>query len=183
MDTARDLNRRLGRTIRSLRTAQDRSVSDLARGAGLSKTILARIEGGDGNPSIETLWRVSQALGVPLGALIDTGAPKSRTIPARSGEEIRAASGMVAWLVQADGVERRSELFELAFPAGTEHRSEPHLPGTLELVLCLDGELRLGPEGDEATLGPGDAVDFEADVPHVYVAPVDTRALCWTRYS
>ena len=181
--SATELNRRLGRAIRGHRIAQGSSLGDLARASGLSKTILARIETGAGNPSIETLWRVSQALGVPLGALVDSDAPSTRAIPARSGEEIRAPSGMVAWLVQADGVERRSELFELHFPAGTEHRSDAHLPGTAELVLCVSGELRVGPEGDETTLGPGDALDFEADLPHVYVALADTRALCWMRYA
>ena len=168
MDTARDLNRRLGRTIRVMRTAQDRSVSDLARGASLSKTILARIESGEGNPSVETLWRISRALGVPLGALLDAGRPETRAIPARSGEEMHATSGMRAWLVQSDG---------------TEHQGQPHLPGTMELVLCVEGELRVGPDGGETTLGPGDALDFEADVPHTYIAPVGTRALCWMRYA
>ena len=51
-------------------SAQGMSLGDLARASGLSKTILARIEGGDGNPSVETLWRVSRALRVPLGALL-----------------------------------------------------------------------------------------------------------------
>jgi quercetin dioxygenase-like cupin family protein len=96
---------------------------------------------------------------------------------------MHATSGMRAWLVQSDGTERRTELFELAFPAGTEHQGQPHLPGTMELVLCVEGELRVGPEGGETTLGPGDALDFEADVPHTYIAPVGTRALCWMRYA
>jgi transcriptional regulator with XRE-family HTH domain len=182
MDTARELNRHVGRTIRAHRLAQGSSVSELARAASLSKTILGRIEAGEGNPSIETLWRVSQALHLPLGALLESDAPRTRAIPARSGEEIRAGSGMVAWLVQADGAERRSELYELSFPAGTEHRSDAHLPGTAELVLCVSGALRLGPEEAATTLGPGDALDFEADVPHAYVALADTRALCWMRY-
>jgi XRE family transcriptional regulator, regulator of sulfur utilization len=179
-----DLNRRVGRTMRSHRVAQGASLGDLARTSGLSKTILARIESGEGNPSLETLWRISRALHLPLGALLDDdGRPTARLIRARTGEEVRAESGMHGWLVQADGIERRSELFELALPAGTEHRSGPHLPGTSELVLCLSGSLRLGPEGGEATLGPGDALDFEADVAHAYVALADTTALCWMRYA
>ena len=86
MDTARDLNRRLGRTLRAHRLAHGSSLTELARASGLSKTILGRIEGGEGNPSIETLWRISQALALPLGALLeDEGRPNARVIRARSG--------------------------------------------------------------------------------------------------
>ncbi len=183
MDTARDLNRRLGRTLRAHRLAQGSSLTELARASGLSKTILGRIESGDGNPSIETLWRISQALALPLGALLeDEGRPNARAIPSRSGERVQAESGMTGWLVHADGRDHRTELFDLDYPQGTEHRSDPHLPGTEEVIVCVSGRLRAGPEGEEAELGPGDAVLFAADVPHSYVALDDSRVLCWMLY-
>jgi XRE family transcriptional regulator, regulator of sulfur utilization len=179
-----DLNRRLGRTIRAHRLAQRSSLGDLARVSGLSKTILGRIESGEGNPSLETLWRISQALHLPLGSLLeDEDRPHARVIPARSGERIRAESGMVGWLVHADGREHRSELYDLDYPAGTEHRSAPHLPGTEELLVCVHGRLVAGPEGEEADLGPGDALLFAADAPHVYRASRDSRVLCWMLYA
>jgi transcriptional regulator with XRE-family HTH domain len=184
MDTARDLNRRLGRTIRAHRLAQGSSLTELARAAGLSKTIVARIEAGDGNPSIETLWRVSQALHLPLGSLLESeDGPNVRVIRSRTGEEVHAESGMRGWLVHADGRHHRSELFDLDYPHGTEHRSDPHLPGTEEVIVCARGRLRAGPEGEEAELGPGDAMLFAADVPHRYVALRDTRVLCWMLYA
>ena len=73
---------RIGRVIRAHRLAQGMSLGDLARASGLSKTILARIESGAGNPSVETLWRVSRALTLPLGALLaEDEAPRVRAIP------------------------------------------------------------------------------------------------------
>ena len=89
---------------------------------------------------------------------------------------------MDAWLVHADGRERRSEVYELRFAAGVDQRSDPHLPGTEELIHCVGGRLRAGPVGEEAALGPGDAVWFAADVPHAYTAERDARALCWMLY-
>ena len=41
---------RIGRVIRTHRGARGMSLGDLARASGLSKTILARIESGAGNP-------------------------------------------------------------------------------------------------------------------------------------
>ena len=174
---------RIGRVIRAHRLAQGMSLGDLARASGLSKTILAKIESGAGNPSVETLWRVSRALTLPLGALLaEDEAPRVRAIPARTGEALAADAGMAAWLIHADGREHRSEVYELAFEAGVEQRTDAHLPGTEEVVVCLEGELRVGPLGEPVTLGPGDAVWFAADGAHAYLAPAASRALCWMLY-
>jgi transcriptional regulator with XRE-family HTH domain len=175
---------RIGRAVRARRLGRGMSLGDLSRGAGLSKTILSRIERGEGNPSVETLWRVSRALRVPLGALLaDESSPRVRHIPARGGEALRADSGMSAWLVHADGREHRAELYDLDLPKGVDQASEPHLPGTEELVVCVRGRVRAGPVGEDVALGPGDAVWFAADVPHHYEGVRDSRALCWMRYA
>jgi len=174
---------RIGRVIRAHRLAHGMSLGDLARASGLSKTILARIESGAGNPSVETLWRVSRALALPLGALLaEDETPRVRAIPARSGESLKADAGMAAWLVHADAREHRSEVYELAFEVGVEQRGEPHLPGTEEVIVCTAGRLRAGPVAEPVELGPGDAVWFAADVAHVYLAVEDSRVLCWMLY-
>ena len=183
-DTSTAIAQHIGRAVRARRAAQALSLGDLARASGLSKTILARIERGAGNPSVDTLWRVSRALRVPLGDLLaDGGEPAVHRIDHRSGDELHASSGMRAWLLDADGREHRSEVFELDLPAGADQRSEAHLPGTEELVVCISGRLRCGPLGDERDLGPGDAVRFTADVAHRYAALEDTGAICVMRYA
>ena len=169
---------RIGRVVHAQRLARGMSLGDLARASGLSRTILSRIEGGGGNPSIETLWRVSRALRLPLGALLaEEAAPRVRRIARDEREALRAESGMDAWLVHADGREHRSEVYELRFDAGVEQRAEPHLPGTEELVHCVAGRLRAGPVDEPAELEPGDAVWFAADVPHLYAALTPATAL------
>lgn len=159
------------------------SLGDLARASGLSKTILARIERGEGNPSVETLWRLSRALRIPLGTLLaDEPAPRVRVIRHESGDELHAGSGMSAWLLHVASREHRAEVFELDVPGGVLSRSEPHLPGVEELIVCVRGRMRVGPAGEEAELDPGDAVWFAADAPHSYAGLRDARALCWMLY-
>ena len=178
-----ELARRIGGVVHRHRAAQGRSLGELGRAAGLSKTILARIERGDGNPSMETMWRISKALGLPLGALLsEDHRPRVRRIPSRSGERLRAEAGTEGWLIHAEGRARRPELYDLDLPAGTEHRSEPHLPGTEETVTCLRGRIRVGPVGEEVELGPGDSAWFAADVPHGYHGLRAARALCLMLY-
>lgn len=166
-----DLTRRVGQAVRAQRSAQGRSLGDLSRASGLSKTILARIERGEGNPSMETLWRLSEALELPLGALLAPEAePRVRFIAAGSGEEVRAESGLLGRLLHADGLAHRSELYELELPPRTDHRREPHLAGTQELVICVAGRMTAGPVGEEVDLRAGDAVQFAADVDHRYAS-------------
>lgn len=147
------------------------SLGELAELAGLSKSILSRIEKGDGNPSIETLWRIAQALDVPLGALLeDADEPRVRRIASRSGATLRGHSGMAAWLVHADGRGHRTELFEIELPAHSDQRAEPHQPGSEEVVFCASGTATVGPVGEQVALRTGDAAWFVADGAHAYSA-------------
>lgn len=177
-DPISELSGRLGRTIHAHRSAKGLSLAGLATESGLSKSILAKIESGEGNPSVETLWRLSRALAVPMGELLETDSgPRTRLIAAKSGKAPDAESGMASWLVHADGRERRTEVFDLEFAAGVDHAGTPHLPGTEELVICVKGRMAAGPVGEERELRAGDAVWFAADVPHVYRGIRDARAI------
>jgi transcriptional regulator with XRE-family HTH domain len=65
----------LGATIAgALRRERERaglSLTELARRAGIAKSTLSQLEAGDGNPSVETLWALGVALGVPFAVLVD----------------------------------------------------------------------------------------------------------------
>lgn len=177
------LARRVGRIVHANRTAQGLSLGALARAAGLSTTIVSRIESGAGNPSMETLWRVSRALGLPLGSLLaDSSGPSVRRISERASEPMHADSGMTGWLVHAKGEAHRAELYDIDIPQGVDQTSVAHLPGAEEVVVCLAGRVLAGPLGEEVELGPGDAVWFAADVPHRYVATAPSRTLSWVMY-
>src|SRR5581483_12483618 len=65
-DELAGVNRRIAAVIRDRRRALGVTLAELATSAGLSRTILGRIETGRGNPSVETLFRIARALGLPL---------------------------------------------------------------------------------------------------------------------
>lgn len=60
----------LGQNLQSLRLAQGLSLSQLAANAGIAKSNLSRIEQGEGNPTIETIWRLAMQLNVPFSDLV-----------------------------------------------------------------------------------------------------------------
>ena len=48
------------KNIRRLREENKLSMDELSRLSGVSKSTLAQIERGDGNPTISTLWKISE---------------------------------------------------------------------------------------------------------------------------
>ena len=59
-----------GRIIRELREQRGLTQEVLSGLAGLSRSHLAEIETGHTNANVETLWRLSEALGMRMSALI-----------------------------------------------------------------------------------------------------------------
>jgi transcriptional regulator with XRE-family HTH domain len=177
------LGMRVGREIRAHREARGLSLTAAAQRAGVSKTSLATIEAGSGNPSLDTLARIAGALDVPVAALLAGEQPVlSQLVRRGDGEWMTFESGIDGRILHVDGRDRRSELLELRLPARQRYVSEPHAPGTEELVICLEGALAVGPEGAEQRLEPGDALRFAGDVRHSYRAEAHCRALCWFSY-
>lgn len=164
-----ELNSGIARHIRALRGARGWSLATLASRAGLSKTIIAKIESGDGNPSLETLLRLAGALDITIGSLLGTELPAGTNVIRLSEEAfVRSPSGLQVRSLWSDGRNRRTETSELLLEPGADYHSKPHPPGTEELVVCTSGALSVGPEGDEVTLGERDAAHFASDLPHRY---------------
>jgi transcriptional regulator with XRE-family HTH domain len=184
LESVDTVTRRIGEVIRSHRLNHNLSLGELAARAGLSKSALARIEAQGGNPSVDTLFRLSRALGLPLGDLLgEPATPRVHVIRKRAGKSMDGEDGLRGWLLHAEGRAHRAELIEIELPAGLDRVSEPHLPNTEELVLCVSGTIETGPQGETERLAAGDAMVFQADCTHVYRAPGGpARGINWIIY-
>ena len=63
---AQALSGQLGKTIQRLRKAYNLSLSELAEQSGVAKSIISQIERNETNPTLATIWRLSQALDVSI---------------------------------------------------------------------------------------------------------------------
>src|SRR4051812_1226215 len=99
-----EFNARIAGKVRSLRQARGWSLGALAERAGLSKTNLAKIETGSGNPSLETLLRLADALEITLGALLAVDRPHGTQL-IRFGDTtfVRSPSGLEGRGIWSDG--------------------------------------------------------------------------------
>lgn len=173
-DSISPLSRRLAETLARHRQAHNQSLGDLSRATGLSKTSLLRLEAGEGNPSLETLWRLGRAMGLSVGQLLEAPEPApTRLLRSGDGPVVESSFGMRGRLLHTDAGEFRTEVFELVLPPEATFQAEPHAAGTRELVHCVDGSVICGPADDLLTLGVGDTAYFDGSLPHVYAGGPD----------
>jgi transcriptional regulator with XRE-family HTH domain len=176
--------RHLADALRRHRETRRLSLGDLSRMTGLSKTSLSRLETAEGNPSLETLWRVGRALGLSVGQLLEADEPDfARVLHAGEGPVVESSFGMRGRLLDTDRGRHRTEVFELALPAGARFQGDPHGVGTRELVYCAEGCVSCGPVAQPLELGAGDTAYFDGGVAHIYAAgPAGGRALLVMSY-
>lgn len=174
-ESAEALVTAIARRLKRERERHGVSASELARRAGLAKSTLTQLEAAKGNPSVETLWALAVALGVPFAQLIDAPQPSMRVVRAGEGVTTHAEhSHYKATLLAACPPGSQHNLYRLEFTAGAARHAEPHIPGTIEHLIVANGQLRTGPVDDPIELDAGDYATFPGDVGHLYEAITET---------
>jgi Predicted transcriptional regulators len=147
------------------------TLSEVARRAGIAKSTLSQLEAGTGNPSIETLWALGVALGVPFSQLVDPPTARVRVVRADARTTFHADhADFAATLLSAGDHPARRDLYVLTIEPDSARMADPHIPGSVEHIVVAAGRLRTGPTDAPIELGPGDYASFRGDVPHGYEA-------------
>ncbi|AGC46936.1 XRE family transcriptional regulator [Myxococcus stipitatus DSM 14675] len=157
--------------LRRERERADVSLSELARRANVSKSTLSQLESGTGNPSIETLWALAVALGIPFSRLVDPPIRQVKVIRAGEGAAIRSEQAhFTGIMLSACPPGARRDLYVINLEPGSSRQAQAHIPGSVEHLYVSKGRLRTGPTDTTVELGPGDYATFPGDVPHFYEA-------------
>ncbi|MFG2298357.1 helix-turn-helix domain-containing protein [Streptomyces sp. NPDC048603] len=172
---------RVGSRLRDLREARRMSLSELARRSAVGKGTLSELEGGRRNPTLETLYALTTALGVPLSSVLHAAAPQ---LPAPLPEEISGQAVDAVLTERFEDPAAVTETYRIRIRAGSTQESAAHAPGTTEHIIVLTGHARVGPaHAPGPVVGPGAHASWPADVPHVYeAAEEDVEALLVVRH-
>jgi len=174
---AADMARRVAENLRDNRKRRDMSLDQLSQATGVSRAALSQIETRKTNPTIGILWKIAAGLGVTFSDLIGEARLSLSVMRREDTQVLRSTDRKFESrpLVPAAGI-NEIEMYELSLAARSRHASDPHGPGTKELVVVLSGSLRMivGDHTDE--LKAGDSVVFDANLPHIYENPGNTEA-------
>lgn len=161
----------LARNLKRKRLERAISLSELARSSGVSKATLSGLERGNGNPSVDTVWALADALNVPFGDLFDGNdddlVQVRRIDDAQIVTSERGFTGRKLLSRQGRG---GVEVYMLDLKRGTKRKSAAHSPGVVEHLIVVSGRAEVGPDDDPTVVGEGDRVTFSADRPHHYFA-------------
>lgn len=147
------------------------SQAELARRASIAKSTLSQLESGEGNPSVETLWALGTALGIPFSRLVDPPRGAVRLVRAGEGAAMRSErADYAATLLASAPPDARRDVYRVVAEPGSARESDPHQPGTVEHVVLASGRARVGPTAAPVELSPGDYLSYPGDAPHVFEA-------------
>ncbi len=159
----------IGRRVATLRRRRGLSLSKLAEIAGISKSTLSALESGKINPTISTLWSIANALNVPFGELIPDVVEVDE-------------SGMTVRLIERSIGRPKIEVYKMILKQGCVRKAEAHQRGVVEKITVVSGSMISGPIQSPKFLKAGDEFEFRADIPHIYVAIEETKAILTIRY-
>ena len=173
---ASDLAPVVGANLRRLRMRRGLSLEKLSQRSGVSRAMLGQIELGQSAPTINVLWKIARALDVTFATLIQAREAGGTTLLKKTSAKVLTSHGGTfssRALFPFDGP-RRAEFYELHLAAKATETADAHAPGTVENLVVAAGQLELvidRPGGHSEThhLDTGDAIVFEADVPHSYI--------------
>jgi transcriptional regulator with XRE-family HTH domain len=163
----------IGARVKHERQARRWTLDQLAEAAGVSRRMVVNVEQGAANPSVGTLLRLGDALGVGLPALVEPPRQAAVKVTRRGAGAALWSGGSGGRGVLVAGTEPPDvvELWDWTLGPGDRHGSEAHSPGTRELVHVQDGSIVLEVADGSVTLDPQDAAAFPGDVAHAYANP------------
>ena len=167
---ASELSAAIGAKVRAERQSREWTLDQLAKHSGVSRRMLINVEQGAANPSVTTLLRLSDALGIGLQALV--AVPQTKPI-----QVVRAGEAPALWTGEYGGrgvllagttPPDILELWDWTLAPGDRHDSEAHVRGTKEILQVREGTVTVTVGDQVEVLEVDDAISFPSDVPHAY---------------
>lgn len=173
MEGHEELGGAIAANLRRLRGERGLTLEAVAERADVSRGTVIQVEQARANPSISTLCRLADALGVGVASLI-APLPGPRITVQRAGDAAAlwtSTAGSEARFLLGTDPPQIVELWDWTLAAGDSFDGEAHTPDTIEMLLVLEGELSVHLGEEERHLATGDSILFEAEVAHRYVNP------------
>lgn len=157
----------VGDRLRELRQARNISMRTLATRSGLSANALSMIERGKTSPSVSTLYKLADALGISITAFFGPETDRQQVVFLKADGRSRIA--FARGVFEGLGGEQfmgRVEPFVLTLESGASSGPHSMTHSGHEFVFCLRGQLEYQVEKNVYQLSAGDSLLFAAQLKH-----------------
>ncbi|WP_046868283.1 helix-turn-helix domain-containing protein [Microvirga massiliensis] len=159
----------LGKTIQRLRKAYNLSLSELAEQSGVAKSIISQIERNETNPTLATIWRLSQALDVSIERVLATSEEEpfiqksSRAdTPILVSDDGRMRLAIIGWIKTVEWL----QWYDVQSEPGGVLESDGHQRGSVECLSVTEGEFEVEVGGVVQHAKAGETLRYRCDRPH-----------------
>jgi XRE family transcriptional regulator, regulator of sulfur utilization len=166
---AHALSGQLGKTIQRLRKAYNLSLSELAEQSGVAKSIISQIERNETNPTLATIWRLSQALDVSIERVLSSGddepfidkTTKGDT-PILTSDDGKVRLGIIGWIKTVEWL----QWYDVQAEPGGVLDSDAHQRGSIECLSVIEGEFEVEVGDQIQRAKAGETLRYRCDRPH-----------------
>jgi XRE family transcriptional regulator, regulator of sulfur utilization len=163
------LSGQLGKTIQRLRKAYNLSLSELAEQSGVAKSIISQIERNETNPTLATIWRLSQALDVSIERFLVSSEEEPFIEKSSKGDTPMLLSddgkmrlAIIGWLKTVEWL----QWYDVTAEPGAVLDSDPHQRGSVENLSVISGTFEVEVGGVIETARAGESLRYRCDRAH-----------------
>lgn len=163
------LNLIISENLKKLREVRKLSLEKVSKLTGVSKSMLGQIERGEVNPTVSTIWKISNGLKISFTQLMSRPELDIEHIDQSEIQPLIEDDGKIRnYPVFPFDSTRRFEMYSIEIDDGGNLNADAHPLDTQEFISVFTGTLLLQVNGVDYTVHAGNSIKFKADVPHTY---------------
>lgn len=163
------LNLVIAENLKKLREERKLSLDNVAKLSGVSKSMLGQIERGEVNPTVSTVWKISNGLKISFTQLMIRPETDIEFIDKTDIQPLIEDNGKFRnFPIFPFDSERRFEMYSLEIDTGGHLEAEAHPQGTQEFITVFAGEVAINVNNNSFVVTQGNSIRFKADSPHGY---------------
>lgn len=155
--------------ITQLRQQKNYTMAKLADITGITRSMISQVEKGEALPSLQTLSRIAEALGITLSSFFDMDSSVNREndiiVRAGTNKRINMTGNDVWYNILTPSRTTPMEFLLVEFPPGEEEMTLFQHEG-IEYFYVLEGELTITIDNVSYKISAGDSGSFDSSLPH-----------------
>lgn len=157
----------VGARLKAQRIKSGLTQRDLAGKAGVTNGMISMIEQNKHSPSVATLNRLTDALGLSFAEFFSIALPEAPQVFYMKDELVALTEGKVRFFVVAgERPEKALQILHEVYEPGGDTGSTMLTHRGEEGGLVIQGQIEVTVGDQRRVLGPGDAYYFESMIPH-----------------
>ncbi len=179
------LKKIVGKKLKAIRLKNDMTIQELASESNVSSNMISRIERGLTIPSVEILMKLASVFDKSINYFVEEVSTTHEIVFSSPGKRDTTVYD------DEDNMHTESDTSGLRDPqfmsflctvpvGGTSGQKHMHHPGD-ELIVLIEGRLKVVIAGEEYMLSAGDSLSFKSHLPHRWTNVGDADAcVIWT---